>query len=134
MKNSNETASLYQRLGGMPAIHAVVDDFVGRILADNRVNRWFAHVANNPALAAAYKTALADFLCQGTGGPCKYAGPDLRTVHRGRGITSDAFDAVIEDLVATLSKLKVLAKEKSDVLAILTPMKTSIVEENTGSH
>jgi len=126
--------SLYERLGGMPAIRAVVDDFVGRILADNRVNRWFAHAANDPADAAAYKSALADFLCQGTGGPCKYAGPDLGTVHKGRGISSEAFDAVIADLVDTLGKLNVPDKEKSDVLAILKPMKTAIVETKVESH
>jgi len=87
---TSQPTSLYQRLGGMPAIRAVVDDFVGRILADDRVNRWFVHASSDPANAAAYKTALADFLCQGTGGPCKYAGPDLTTVHKGRGITSEA--------------------------------------------
>jgi hemoglobin len=126
--------SLYERLGGMPAIRAVVDDLVSRILADDRVNRWFAHAANDPANAAAYKAALADFLCQGTGGPCKYGGPDMSAVHKGRGITSEAFDAVVEDLVATLNKLNVPAKEKSDVLAILKPMKTAIVETKAESH
>ena len=79
--------SLYERLGGMPAIRSVVDDFVGRILADQRVNRWFAHAAADPEEAAAYKAKLADFLCQGTGGPCKYTGADMGTPgprrHRG---------------------------------------------------
>ncbi len=37
--------SLYERLGGIAAIRAVVEDLVGGILADNRVNRWFAHAA-----------------------------------------------------------------------------------------
>jgi hemoglobin len=60
-------SSLYERLGGMPAIRAVVDDFVNRILAGERVNRWFAHVASDPEEAAAYKSKLADFICQGNG-------------------------------------------------------------------
>src|SRR5437763_7739438 len=83
-----EPANLYQRLGGMPAIQAVVDDFVGRILADDRVNRWFAHAASDPANARAYKTKLADFICQGTGGPCKYTGADMFAAHKGRGVTA----------------------------------------------
>jgi hemoglobin len=120
--------SLYQRLGGMPAIHAVVDDLVGRILADDRINGWFAHAASDPATAAAYKAKLADFLCQGTGGPCKYTGADLVTAHKGRGVTEEAFQAVVEDLVATLEKLKVPNKEKTDLLGLLAPMKPAIVQ------
>ncbi len=129
-----ESISLYERLGGMPAIRAVVDDFVSRILADNRVNGWFAHAANSPAIAAAYKSSLADFLCQGTGGPCQYAGRDMASVHKGRGVTGEAFDAVVEDLVATLNQLCVPAAEQSDVLAILGPLKTAIVERKADAH
>jgi hemoglobin len=121
-------ASLYQRLGGMPAIRAVVDDLVSRILADERVNKWFAHAAVDSANAAAYKRNLADFLCQSTGGPCRYTGVDMVTAHKGRDITGQAFDAVVEDLVATLEKLKVPEEEKADLLGILGPMKMAIVE------
>jgi hemoglobin len=120
-------ASLYQRLGGMPAIRAVVDDLVDRILADDRVNQWFAHAASDPAAAAAYKAKLADFLCQGTGGPCQYKGVDMVTAHKGRGVTGEAFQAVVDDLVATLEKLHVPEKEKSEVLGLLAPMKAAIV-------
>lgn len=121
-------ASLYQRLGGMPAIRAVVDDLVSRILADERINKWFAHAASDPANATAYKEKLADFLCQGTGGPCRYTGADIVTAHKGRGVTDEAFTAVVEDLVATLEKLKVPEKEKSDLLGILAPMRPAIVQ------
>jgi hemoglobin len=121
-------ASLYERLGGMPAIRAVVDDFVSRILADERVNRWFAHAASSLELAAAYKAKLADFVCQGTGGPCQYTGADIATAHKGRGVTEDAFNAVVEDLTATLDKFYVPDKEKNDLLSILAPMKAAIVQ------
>jgi len=122
-------ASLYQRLGGMPAIQAVVDDLASRLLADPRVNQWFAHAASSDQYTAAYKSKLADFICQGTGGPCRYTGQDLVQAHKGRGITGQAFDAVVEDLTATLDKLGVGAKEKSDLLNILAPMKAGIVEK-----
>lgn len=123
-------ASLYDRLGGMPAIHAVVDDLVTRILADTRVNKWFAHAGSSPEMAAAYKAKLADFLCQGTGGPCRYEGADITAAHKGRGITEEAFSAVVEDLVATLDKFHVPEKEKADLLNILGPMKTAVVQQN----
>jgi len=124
-------ATLYDRLGGMTAIRAVVDDFAGRILNDDRVNRWFAHAASSPDMAAAYKAKLADFICQGTGGPCHYAGADMMSAHKGRGVTDDAFSAVVEDLKATLDHLQVPQKEQSDLLAILGPMKPAVVQKES---
>jgi hemoglobin len=119
--------SLYERLGGMPAVRAVVGDLVDRILADERVNKWFAHAASSPENTNAYKATLTNFVCQNVGGPCKYTGPDMTATHKGRGVTSDAFNAVVQDLVASLEKFKVPEKEKNELLAILGPLKTSIV-------
>jgi hemoglobin len=121
--------TLYNRLGGQPAIQAVVDDLVDRILADVRVNRWFAHAASNAEAAAAYKVKLASFVCQATGGPCKYEGLDMNAAHRNRGITAESFDHVVEDLVATLDKLKVPHKEKSQLLGLLAPLKAAVVQK-----
>lgn len=127
--DEDKAASLFTRLGGMPAVTAVVNDFVDRILADDRVNNWFAHAASSPEAAKAYKAKLADFICQGTGGPCKYTGADMISAHRGRGVTEGAFNAVVSDLVATLDKFKVPEKEKGQLLGILGPMKPAIVQE-----
>src|SRR5438552_17833306 len=66
--------SLYDRLGGQPAVTAVVDDFVGNVAADNRINGFFART-DIPRL----KKNLVDQICQGTGGPCMYTGRDMRT-------------------------------------------------------
>src|SRR5215510_13562757 len=99
--------TLYERLGGQPAIKAVASELVDSILRDARVNKWFAHAAASPANTAAYKAKLADFLCQSTQGPCKYTGLDMAAAHKGRTVTSEAFDAVVQDLVAVLNKLKV---------------------------
>ena len=120
---------MYDRLGGMPAIRSVVDDLVMRILGDARVNQWFAHAAADPERAAAYKAKLADFVCQATGGPCKYTGMDMVSAHRGRGVTVEAFNSVVEDLVATLDKLKVPDKEKQQLLGLLAPLKAAIVQQ-----
>ena len=125
---AEQPSSLYQRLGGMPAIRAVVDDLVTRILADGRVNKWFTHAAADPEHAVAYKAKLADLICQGTGGPCQYTGLDMLTAHKGRGVTEEAFNAVVEDLTATLGKLGVPEKETGDLLGILAPMKPLVVQ------
>jgi hemoglobin len=126
---AGEQRSLFERLGGQPAIHAVADNLVDSILADSRVNKWFAHAAASPENAAAYKAKLAEFLCQSTGGPCKYVGLNMTEAHRGRRVTNEAFDAVVQDLVAVLNELKVPAKEKADVLALLGPLKSVIVQK-----
>jgi hemoglobin len=120
--------SLYDRLGGQPAVQAVANGLVDRILADNRVNGWFAHAAASTANADAYKAKLAIFICAGVGGPCKYTGMDMVTAHKGRKVTSEAFDAVAQDLVAQLDQLKVPAKEKGEVMTIIGSLKPSIVQ------
>ena len=114
--------SLYDRLGGQPAIVAVVDDFVGNVAADNRINGFFART-DIPRL----KRLLVEQICAGTGGPCTYTGRDMQTTHRGMKITDAQFNALVEDLVKSLDKFKVPAQEKSELLAALGGMKRDIV-------
>lgn len=121
--------SLYERLGGKPAVQAVASGLVDGILLDTRVNPWFAHTAASPANADAYKAKLSEFICQNTGGPCKYAGLDMVSAHKGRAVTSEAFDAVVQDLVVVLRNLKVPEKEQGELLGILGPLKSSIVQK-----
>jgi hemoglobin len=128
LKAAGDDPTLYDRLGGKPAVTAVASGLVDRILKDSRVNAWFARAAASPENTAAYKAKLYDFVCQATGGPCKYTGQDMVTAHRGRKVTSAAFDAVVEDLVAVLDSLRVPAKEKSELLGLLGPLKSSIVQ------
>jgi len=123
------TKSLYERLGGMQAITAVTSELVDRILADTRVNAWFAHAAASKEEAARYKASLATFVCQSVGGPCTYTGPDMVAVHKGRRVTNAAFDAVVEDLTAVLDELKVPGGEKNELLGALAPLKSQIVQQ-----
>ena len=121
--------SLYDRLGGKAAITAVVDEFVGRVAADNRINQYFAGVASNPNALAGFKGKLVDQICQAAGGPCKYTGKDMKTAHQGMGITAADFNALVEDLVGALDKFKVGAAEKNQLLGVLGPMQGAIVEK-----
>jgi hemoglobin len=121
--------SLYERLRGKTAITAVVDEFVGRVAADNRINHFFASTAANPAQLAAFKGKLVDQICQAAGGPCTYAGRDMKTAHQGMGITAADFNALVEDLVGALDKFKVGAAEKDQLLGVLGPMQGAIVEK-----
>jgi hemoglobin len=121
--------SLYDRLGGKNAITAVVDEFVGRVAADNRINHFFAATASNPAQLASFKMKLVDQICEASGGPCKYVGRDMKTAHQGMGISTADFNALVEDLVGALDKFKVGAAEKGQLLGVLGPMQGQIVEK-----
>jgi hemoglobin len=113
---------LYDRLGGKPAITAVVDDFVGNVAADTRINRRFAGT-NIPRL----KAMLVDQICEASGGPCKYTGRSVQAAHAGMKITDAEFGALVEDLVKSLDKFRVPAEEKKELLSALGGMKGEIV-------
>ena len=119
---SMRSQTLYERLGGKDAIVAVVDDFVGNVAADSRINQRFANT-NIPHL----KQMLVDQICAGTGGPCTYSGRDMKSAHTGMNISDSEFNALVGDLVKTLDKFKVSEKEKSELLSVLGPMKGDIV-------
>ncbi len=116
--------SLYERLGGQPAVSAVIDDFAGRVLADTRINAKFAK--SDPARLV---HNLKTFVCSATGGPCKYEGQDMKAAHKNMAVTNGEFGALVEDLVATLDKFKVPEKEKGELLAALGPLGPQIVED-----
>lgn len=115
--------SLFDRLGGEPAITAVVDDFVATVAADTRINERFAN-ADVPNL----KKHLIEQICAGTGGPCAYTGKNMKAAHQGMGITSADFNALVEDLGKSLTKLNVHPRERRELVAVLAPLKKEIVE------
>ena len=117
------TDSLYNRLGGKPAIVKVIDEFVGNVAEDARVNGRFA-TTDIPK----FKGHMVDQVCAATGGPCTYSGRDMVTTHKGMGITNAEFSAVVQDLVAALNTLHVPQAEQEELLALLGPMKSDIVE------
>jgi hemoglobin len=116
-------ASLYERLGGIEAITAVVDSFVARCAGDHRINPKFERT-DVPRL----KKMLVDQVCEATGGPCTYAGRDMKETHDGMGVTAGEFDALVGDLVATLDEFNVPKAEQDELLGLLAPMREDIVE------
>ena len=115
--------SLYERLGGQGAIQAVVTKFIGNVGADKRINGYFAKTDLKQL-----NKLLVEQVCMATGGPCSYSGRDMKTTHKGMKVTTAAFNALVEDLVAALDTFNVPKKEKDELIAILAPMKGDIVE------
>lgn len=119
--------SLYQRLGGYDAIAAVTDDFIGRLVTNKMLTRFFGGASIDTQKR--FRQHLVDQLCAVTGGPCFYVGRDMKTAHGGLGITEADWNAGVGDLVASLDKFKVPAKEKNEFLAIVSTTKKDIVEK-----
>ena len=119
-----EEPTLYARLGGRPAIEAVVDDFVARVAADDRINHFFRRTD-----IPRFKGHLADQISEAAGGPYEYEGRTMKAAHRGMRVSDADFDALVEDLVKTLDKFEVPKKEQGELLAVLGPMRGDIVEK-----
>jgi hemoglobin len=117
-----DTTSLYDRLGGKDAITKVVEEFVANVSADQRINAFFKNTD-----AVRLKTMLVDQICEATGGPCKYTGKDMKSLHAGMGVKDADFDALVEDLKKALDKFEVPEKEQGELLGALGPMRADIV-------
>lgn len=117
--------TLYERLGGAPALDAAVDIFYGKVLADTRINRFFGRV--DMARQAAKQKA---FLTMVTGGPNSYTGLDMREGHKklvAAGLDDGHFDAVIENLGATLKELGVADAEIAEVAALANSVRGDVL-------
>jgi hemoglobin len=115
--------TLYERLGGKDAVVAVIDEFVARCAADNRISPKFART-DVPRL----KAMLVEQVSAATGGPVTYTGRSMRETHDGMSVTGGEFDALVADLVATLNQFNVPQAEQQELLGILGPLRGDIVE------
>jgi hemoglobin len=117
--------TLYERLGGAPALDAAVDIFYRKVLADARINRFFGSV-NMERQAAKQKA----FLTMVTGGPNSYTGVDMREGHKrlvAAGLDDSHFDAVVENLGATLKELGVPETEIAEVAALANSVRGDVL-------
>ena len=115
--------SLYDRLGGKPALEAVVGELWNITSHDARINKYFANTKPE-----AFAAQLVDFLCQASGGPCKYHGKDMKAAHTGMHLTEADFNALAENTSKALDKFKVPAKEKVEVIGMLASLKGDVVD------
>jgi hemoglobin len=119
--------TLFDRLGGKEAIAAVVDSFAKNVAADPEIKKFFAKTTG-PKLDH-FKQVLIEQICEAAGGPCKYSGKDMKTAHKGMGLSEAHWDAFVKDFTLALDENKVGEKEKSEVFAIIAPMHDDIVEK-----
>jgi hemoglobin len=117
--------TLYEELGGEPAVEAAVDRFYRKVLVDERVSRFFDDI-DMDRQSAKQKA----FLTMVFGGPANYSGTDMRTGHAhlvARGMNDGHVDAVIELLGATLKELGVADAKIAQVAAIANSVRDDVL-------
>jgi hemoglobin len=116
---------LYENLGGEAAVNAAVDIFYRKVLKDDRISRFFTGV--DMAKQAAKQKS---FLTMAFGGPNNYTGLDMRKAHARlveQGLNDSHFDAVVEDLGATLKELKVPDNLIAQVAAVAETTRNDVL-------
>jgi hemoglobin len=132
---TQDYVTLYDRLGGETGVNALVDDWVARVLADPRVNferrgTRGAWQANEPNVAR-LKQHFVQFIAVTTGGPAQYGGRRMDEVHKGMKISNTEFDAMMDDLRASLSKIGVAARDQRDLMRKIELTREQIVERRS---
>ncbi|MFO0623523.1 MAG: group 1 truncated hemoglobin [Polyangia bacterium] len=123
--------SLYEQLGGSSAIEAVVESFYRKMLADDRVARFFDGVDMDRQMAK-----QAAFITMVTGGPNHYTGRDMRTSHASmlsRGLGDLHVDVVIQHLAATLAEFGVGAEQIEKVRALCESVRDDVLSRDKKS-
>jgi hemoglobin len=117
-----EVISLYEAIGGRPAVVAAVDVFFRRLLADPELGPYFPG-----GVGAQHRRYLATFLGEALGGPRRYRGPDIATAHRGLGISDAQFDRTAACLYATLDELGVPRDLADRVVGVVAGLRQAVV-------
>jgi hemoglobin len=117
----NNTASLYEILGGKPALSAVVDTFYQRILADPLTARFFAETDMDQQ-----RKHFKAFLMLALGGPNTYSGRSMEKAHAGLGITKADFAVVAGHLLQTLVAFGVPQTHINSVVERVAGLENSI--------
>ena len=123
--SESSSKTLFEQLGGEAAVDAAVDIFYRRVLSDHRINRFFDNTDMDQQ-AAKQKA----FLTMAFGGPNNYSGTDMRTAHAKfvkMGLDDSHFDAVVENLAATLQELNVPAALIEQVAAIAETTRNDVL-------
>ena len=122
MSITTAPAGLYQALGETAGITRLMDDFVNRLLIDPRIGGHFKDAKPQPL-----KDSLTRQICQLSGGPCQYTGPDMKTAHGEMDITKANFHALVEVLQTAMDAQGIAFSQQNRLLALLAPMQRDVI-------
>jgi hemoglobin len=115
-------ARSYSRLGGTPAFEALVEDLDRRLLQDERLRSYFDGVS-----LERLQGHQRSFLAMAFGGPPGYLGRTIEAAHARLDVTDEAFDRVMDHLIAALVDLGVAWELIREVAWALLPLRHDIV-------
>ena len=124
---------LWDRLGGKPAVKAIVTELVNRVLADPAVD--FTRKGKYPLDALSrenFETLLTLYISEASGGPTKYVGRNMAESHKGMAITDVQFNSMLSHLVAILKEKNVARRDLNEFVSLLNATRPEIVEVKTG--
>src|SRR5213592_2701225 len=125
---TQDSPSLYERLGGVYSIATVVDDLIDRVMADPRLNaNPRVDEAHHKVPPAGFKYLVTEMLCWAAGGPQRYSGRRMEESHRDMAITLEEWQAFMDDVQMTLDKFSVPAAEQAEVKALVESTRAAIV-------
>jgi hemoglobin len=118
----SSSPALYQAFGEKAGLVKLMDDFVPRLQADPRLAEAFknANVVN-------LKSQLVNQICQVSGGPCEYKGPDMKVTHSNMDITKTDFNALVEVLQKSMDAQGIAFTSQNQLLAKLAPMHRDVI-------
>jgi hemoglobin len=127
--------SLYDRLGGVYAIAAVIDDFINRVMDNPRLNaNPKVDEAHHRVSRAGFKYLVTEMVCWATGGPQQYSGRSMRDSHVHLDITEEEWQVFLTDLQACLDHFAVPKAEQGELFAIVNSTKSDIVLPVSPAH
>jgi hemoglobin len=122
MPSSKSDDSLYRALGARAGISRIDTRLILNIAADRRVSGYFRDTDIDR-----FHRMFTDYICALTGGPCNYSGDNMVDAHRGLGIDSAAFNAIVEDYIKAMNQEGVPTVTQNRLLARLAPLHSQIV-------
>jgi hemoglobin len=125
---TQDSPSLYERLGGVYSIATVIDDSIDRIMIDPRLNaNSRVDEAHHRVSPPGFKYLVTEMVCWATGGPQKYTGRSMKDSHQHLMITATEWEAFLDDLQQTLDKFAVPQAEQAEIKAIVASTRADIV-------
>jgi hemoglobin len=127
MDYQHYNTSIFEKIGGIDALHDIVDRFYDKVMADASVNGFF-----KDANMDIQRGKMKAFLMMALGGPVKFTGKDMRKAHLrlvADGLSDVHFDAVGSHLVTTLQEFDVDEKILQEIVVVLESVRSDVLNK-----
>jgi hemoglobin len=114
--------SLYRELGEQAGITRIVEGMLLNVARDQRIFRHFQNID-----IVRLRDKLVEQFCAESGGPCDYTGDSMQESHKGLDLSPSDFNALVEDLQASMDDQGVPIPAQNRLLVRLAPMRGDVI-------